>query len=221
VGRAGSFDASVQKYVNTGATSVATTLTLEAWIYPTAYPAERATIIQGMTSNGYYLSLASDGSLQCYWYSTSPAGYHSSGASTISLNLWSHVIATWDGSNVKLYVNGIQKNIVAVTGVGVASTINGIGAESVARQFVGTIDEVRIYSVALSADEIYQHFINPGYPRDYFDLHDYAFKYDAWGTEYVLDSMTVGGNTVYFFYSCGPDKTDDSGVGDDIKPLGL
>ncbi len=228
VGRAGSFDASAQKYLNTSATSVATTLTLEAWIYPTAYPGERATIIQGMTSNGYYLSLASDGSLQCYWYSTTPVGYHSSGASTVSLNAWSHVVATWDGSNVRLYVNGVQKNTVAVTGAGVASTINRIGAENVARQFVGTIDEVRIYSVALSAEEIFRHYENPGYPRDYFDLHDYAFKYDEWETSYALGSTSVGGNTVHYFYSCGPDRAtgvdEETGVdygADDIEPLGL
>lgn len=221
VGRAGSFDAATWKYVNTSATSVNTTLTLEAWIYPTSYPGERATIIWGGSPEAYYLSLASDGSLQCYWYETTPAGYHSTGADTISLNTWSHTVATWSGSAVKLYVNGIEKNEVPVTGAGRAATINRIGAETSSRQFVGKIDEVRIYKVALSADEILRHYENPGYPRSYFDLHDYSYKYDEWGSEYKFRTATVGGITYKFFYSCGPDKEDDSGADDDILPRGL
>ncbi len=129
-----------------------TTMTLAAWVYPTAYPSERSTIILGL--GAYYLSLYTDGSAQCYWYGTSPSGYFSSGAGTVPLNTWSFVVATWDGSYAKLYVNGQLKSTNATTGSGNISTATNIGAENTSRQFNGSIDDVRIYNRALSATEI-------------------------------------------------------------------
>ena len=93
---------------------VTSKLTLSAWVKPASYPSERFTIIV----SGYYLSLASDGSLQSYWQNTSPQGYHSSGANTIPLNKWSYVVSVWDGSYVRLYVDGVLKKTTAVTGNG-------------------------------------------------------------------------------------------------------
>lgn len=130
-----------------------TILTISAWIKPTSLPMERSTIVQGIFPESYYLSLSNDASLQCYWYGTSPAGYHSSGANSILLNQWSHVLATWSGSDVKLYVNGQLKNTISISGIGYSSTFVVIGAESASRQFRGSIDDVRIYNHSLSAGE--------------------------------------------------------------------
>ena len=129
-----------------------TTLTLTAWIDPTSYPTERSTIILGL--GGYYLSLASDGSAQTYWYGKTPSGYFSSGAGTVPLNTWSFVAAVWDSSSVSLYVNGALTSATSTTGSGNSSTVTNIGAENTTRQFNGSIDDVRIYSKALSAQDI-------------------------------------------------------------------
>jgi hypothetical protein len=129
-------------------------LTLSAWIKPTAYPSERSTIIQGGNPNAYYLSLNSDGSVQTYWYGKSPEGYFSSGAGTVPLNQWSFVTATWDASNVRLYVNGQLLSTTASTGTGAVPAHLIFGAESAARQFVGSIDDPRVYNRALSTGEV-------------------------------------------------------------------
>ncbi|MFA5797797.1 MAG: LamG-like jellyroll fold domain-containing protein, partial [Candidatus Woesearchaeota archaeon] len=139
-------------YLQASSVDLHTYLTLEAWIKPVSYPSERSTIILG--SGAYYLSLASDGSLSSYWYGTSNEGYHSSGSSTVPLNSWSHVVSAWDGSNVRLYVNGQLKNTVVTNGSGNSASAIIIGAENIARQFNGSIDDVKIYSRALSAQEI-------------------------------------------------------------------
>jgi prepilin-type N-terminal cleavage/methylation domain-containing protein len=125
-----------------------------AWVKPSALPAEKSTIIESVSPYGNYMSLNTDASLVSYRYGITPAGYQSSGAGTIVLNQWYLTAVTWDGANVKLYINGVLNNTVAATGTGLASSSLLIGAESAARQFVGSIDDVRIYNRALSSTEI-------------------------------------------------------------------
>lgn len=130
-------------------------LTLSAWINPTSYPTERSTIIEGISPNAYYLSLYTDGSLQVYWYGTTPAGYHTTAAGAIPLNVWSFVSAAWDGTNMRLYVNGVLQTTVSVsTASATAASKLNVGAESSARQFIGSIDDARVYNRALSTTEI-------------------------------------------------------------------
>lgn len=129
------------------------TLTLSAWIYPTGVGGTDSfeTIILGR----YYLSFNdANQALSCYWYGTTPAGYHTTAANSVPLNQWSHVACVWDGTNINEYVNGSLSKTVAVTGSGNPTTDIAIGAESPVRQFQGYIDEVRIYNRALSASEI-------------------------------------------------------------------
>ena len=64
---------------------------------------------------------------------------------------WYFVVATWDGSRQRLYVNGVLQDEVAQTQTGGWGAIDiGVGT------FKGAIDEVRVYNRALSAAEISQ-----------------------------------------------------------------
>jgi hypothetical protein len=78
------------------------------------------------------------------------------GPSALALNAWSHLAMTWDGATVRLYVNGSQVSTAAVTGTAFASTGPlRIGGNNVwSEWFEGVIDDVRVYSRALSAAEI-------------------------------------------------------------------
>ena len=75
-------------------------------------------------------------------------------------NVWYHVAGTYDGSIAKIYVNGILENSVEKSGPLLPSTGGAIkiGQESAAGEdpefFNGLIDEVELYSRALSAEEI-------------------------------------------------------------------
>lgn len=129
-------------------------ITYSAWVNPSALPAEKSTIIESMSPYGNYMSLNTDSSLVSYRYGITPAGYQSSGTGTINLNQWNFTTVTWNGANVILYVNGVLKNTVGITGTGLVSTNLLVGAESTARQFVGSIDDVRVYNRALSNTEI-------------------------------------------------------------------
>ena len=71
-------------------------------------------------------------------------------------NTWSFLTATYDGSNVRLYLNGTQVASTAHTGL-IASSSNPltIGSDNIYGQyFAGLIDNVRIYNVALTATQI-------------------------------------------------------------------
>src|SRR5262249_52367666 len=69
---------------------------------------------------------------------------------------WTHVAATYDGSLVRLYVNGNQVSSQSCVGSIITSSgVLRIGGNSFwGEYFNGLIDEVRIYNRALSGSEI-------------------------------------------------------------------
>ena len=68
------------------------------------------------------------------------------GTSVLPLNAWSHLAATYDGSTVRLYVNGVQVGSKAQTGSIRLDSVFRIGGDSVwGEYFTGLIDEVRVY----------------------------------------------------------------------------
>jgi hypothetical protein len=132
-------------------------LTLEAWVYPTKDGGWRTVVMKESSAN-YYLD-SSNGSFAGAGPS---AGLNNGsyrdvyGSSSLPLNTWSHLAATWDGTTFRVYVNGVQVASKAVSGI-IASTTNPlhIGGNSVWGEFfAGKIDEVRIYNRVLSQTEI-------------------------------------------------------------------
>ena len=74
------------------------------------------------------------------------------GTAKLAANTWSYLTETYDGSTLRLYVNGTQVASTAHTGA-IATSTNPlqIGGDSLYGQyFAGLIDEVRVYNVALT-----------------------------------------------------------------------
>lgn len=157
VNTAYNFSTACCQYIATSALpALPSSISISAWIYPVAYPSERAAIVVNPAADGYYFSLNSDASLQSYWYGTSSPGYHTTPAGTIPLNQWSFTTVTWSGSQVKLYINGTLRTTVSTGGGGAASGLVHIGAQasSSSRQFAGKLDDIRIYSRTLTDLEV-------------------------------------------------------------------
>ncbi len=91
-------------------------------------------------------------------------------AGSLEVNEWIHAVCWWDGANMRIYKNGEQAGNLAKGGTSVAvdPTIQAaignqpIGAEN--RPFEGVIDEVRIYTKALSVEEIQEVMAGPPAP---------------------------------------------------------
>ena len=85
------------------------------------------------------------------------------GTAALAANTWSYLTETYDGSTLKLYVNGTQVASVAHTGA-IATSTNAlqIGGDTIYSQyFAGLIDEIRIYNVALTAAQIQSDMTTP------------------------------------------------------------
>lgn len=84
------------------------------------------------------------------------------GATTLSTGTWYYAVATWDGTTEKVYLNGAEDGSNAFSGTlrsgGTSNTFIGCaqngGAGLNSDFFSGAIDEVAIWSRALSAAEI-------------------------------------------------------------------
>ena len=85
------------------------------------------------------------------------------GTAALPLNTWTHLAVTFDNTTLRLFVNGTQVGTRAVAGPMVTSTgALRMGGNSLwGEYFQGRIDEVRVYSRALSATEIQTDMATP------------------------------------------------------------
>ena len=144
--------------------------TLEAWIYPTRNPgAANYTGIFDRESNpgsgrdGYNLYFL--GSAGTTTTITSERWCTGVGTSTwitldqsISVNNWHHIVATYDGSLLRIYRNGA---FVAASGSSTGSITNTTKNLTIGLRgtyFDGNIGATNIYKTALSATEVLQNF---------------------------------------------------------------
>ncbi|MFI6502284.1 LamG-like jellyroll fold domain-containing protein [Nonomuraea typhae] len=128
-------------------------MTLEAWIRPTTTTGWR-TIAMKQYANDLAYSLDLNDRAHSTIHTTAERGLY--GTTSLPLNTWTHVAATYDGANLKLFTNGTE--VSSVTASGNIRTDNGalrIGGNAVwGEHFNGLIDEVRIYNRALTPAQI-------------------------------------------------------------------
>jgi len=78
-------------------------------------------------------------------------------ASPLESGIWYHLAGVYDGSDITLYVNGEASNAKGVGGGNITGldTVLRLGTNGgLTEQMAGRIDDVRIYSHALSVEEI-------------------------------------------------------------------
>jgi beta-galactosidase len=96
---------------------------------------------------------------------------------------WHHVAGTYDGSELKVYVDGLLRGTTAHTGAIATSTYAvsmGRNSQQTTRYYEGLIDEVRIYNRALSASEIaYLADVTPGDGKLHVPIQSPAELYSA------------------------------------------
>ena len=154
-----SFDGTNDQVVVPHAAALALTngMTLEAWVRPTTSSGWRTAVIKERPNGLAWALYASEGAGRpSSWISVGGSDRDATSTTALPLNTWTHVAATYNGTNQRLFVNGVQVATRAVTGNLATSTgALKIGGNNVwSEWFAGQIDEVRIYNRALSAAEI-------------------------------------------------------------------
>src|ERR1700716_3392075 len=147
------------------------TVTIEAWIKKradTEYGVYVAKNVEpgGGAGSGWFQLLNSHHNGKLEFRVTSDGGPAILSNTTLALNTWYYVVATYDGAVAKLYVNGKLDGTLKVTaGPKQTSDPLFIGRRTDGLFNDAAIAEVAIYSAALSADRIGAPWQGPGSPR--------------------------------------------------------
>ena len=131
-------------------------MTLEAWVNPSTVNANWRDVIYKGNDNYYLEGTSSNASRPDAGMIAGGSYADAFGTSALPANTWSYLTETYDGTTLRLYVNGTQVASTAHTGA-IATSTNPlqIGGDSLYGQnFAGLIDEVRVYNTALTATQI-------------------------------------------------------------------
>ena len=147
----------VNDYVSLG-TSISSainntnTLTLEAWINPSALNGWNNIICDYNGASQKFLFRVRNNNNVQFWIN----GNAMNSIITIPLNTWTHVAGVYDGTNTYVYVNGVLIASQALTGnFPTASYETVIGSRVGGSElFTGSIDEVRVWTTARTAEQI-------------------------------------------------------------------
>jgi len=152
-------------YIEVGAPAVlnvTTAITVAAWLNIASTTAEKKAVARWSDTPAAYswlLSVAQPANNEpIFAVQTGIMNIKQSGV-TLTPGTWYHVVATYDGAAMNMYVNGAVAGMpAAATGAIVVSTAPvriGAGGGTAAEQpFDGRIDDVRIYDRALSGAEV-------------------------------------------------------------------
>ena len=141
-------------------------ITLEAWIYATAwktwvYEGDILVKEENPSNLGYMLRAGEGGKLN---FAVGNGSWNelTTKAGTLSLNTWTHIAATYDGKYSRVYVNGkiVDSLSVNIT-IGQSYTtplVIGNHSGTYSRYWQGNIDEVRIWNIVRSSQEIANYY---------------------------------------------------------------
>jgi len=148
-----------------------TTVSIEAWAKRDGTPPSQYVIVNRddgnfTGSNMRHWSLAINSANKAtfaFWASDGGATQVVTSTTTLSDGVAYHLVGTYDGSVGRLYVNGVQEATVTIAGaIQISATTAdvriGRSASSSTLFFNGIIDEIAIYSGALSATRILAHY---------------------------------------------------------------
>ena len=189
----------VDDYVDCGnnaSLDITDAITVEAWVNINVDESGRIASKHGGGSYGWTLirGVSND---NIEWRISTTGSDWNGGFTSLNIfkiNTWYHIVATYDGSYMRMYVNGVEDTggdfPVSLTGsINVAPASTQIGRDEVSGTsgcFPGTIDEVRIYNHALTAAEVKQLYHDP-----FCNLLRVPIRYVAAGGYDVSMSLTM------------------------------
>lgn len=144
---------------NVGNFSLADNFTVSAWINPALDSQDHAIYGNAWSTAGYLLRVTPANKLRFILIEN--GSVYEGVDSAVLTPGWHHVVGRWDGTDVKVYVDGVEESLTPVTS-GTVTTISTANQTWIGRTpeagnekyFKGDIDDVRVYSSALSLADI-------------------------------------------------------------------
>jgi hypothetical protein len=132
-------------------------LTMEAWVRPLGSVAgDRVLVTKERPGGGFPWGLYLSDGVPTVWITTGTATTTVQATTALPLSTWSFVAATYDGATLRIYVNGTE--IASSAATGLLTTAPGplsVGGDVAwGEYFSGAIDNVRVYSTAVSPAQL-------------------------------------------------------------------
>lgn len=145
--------------------SLSNQITLESWIMAESFPSDPTIIDKGTSLLSFFVSSGASNLLTFILDTSSGSATTYTANTDMDTGQWYHVVATYNGSQVRLYLNGELDNTpVARTGTVSTNSLDLVvgsgwsGSNPNAFPFDGLIDELAIYNRSLSAQEIQDRY---------------------------------------------------------------
>lgn len=152
----------VDDYVQTSLAPSANT-TLELWFKCRAFTGSGQPLVsslqaQGSGENGYSIEITKTNTLRFSIGNNGARFVFIESPKSIELNQWTHVAASWNGTNAILYINGVNvKDTIPTSKSAIYGTLPytfGVHAFKGANYFNGLIDDVKIFSTVRTLAQI-------------------------------------------------------------------
>ncbi len=163
-------DSDYVEIANDDSLNITNEITISAWVKPLAYHSSLNTIVQkwgALSNRRQYLLAIYNNKVRWYISTNGLNAPNLTGNSDIPLNQWSHIVGTYNGSTLKIYVNGSfdshKAQFGSIFSSDISARIGGYGADSEWANniyFNGSIDDVRIYNRTLPAVEVVLLYCN-------------------------------------------------------------
>lgn len=173
-------------------------LSFEGWIKPSSFKSGSPYISSLMgtevsDSNSAFLRLGdanlANNKLQ-FVVSINNVQQKLASVTALNTNTWYHVAATYDGSAMKIYINGVLDATRSQTGAVASNGAFNLGyLYNTSRNFNGRVDEVRVWKRALTQTEISQNMCNVTLPASSLAAY---WKFNEGSGSSVQDSSGNG-----------------------------
>jgi len=140
---------------NSAALDVVGTFSVEAWMKPTQTGGLEAGVAG--KDMGRFTLAYNNANNRAYWYVAHGANNWST---VVTTDAWNHVVGTYDGTNIELFVNGISSGtkLSTHTPLGAGGDFDIGFVEGLPGYFDGQIANVTLYDRALTAEEVSTQF---------------------------------------------------------------
>lgn len=128
-------------------------LTIECWVYITAYSSDSVILCNQSAAHGYEVALNSSGKVTVTCQNVAVIG---GAGSVVSLNTWTYIVVERDSGTWKSYINGIldQSSMGTTTPIAPSSSTTAV-ANTV---FTGRLAHAAFYETVLSSTRVRAHY---------------------------------------------------------------